>query len=378
MAQSAEIRHEVGFLSTLPLGSIIAWHRDLLEQRMIPLPPGWVECNGQTLDDPESPFHGQVIPNLNLVDRRGAGLGRQGGMFLRGGDRSGELQDDLLQSHTHLDQGHQHPRNTDARPERILHTDEVANAAHATVDGARANSNPVGTLTGDGRARLGEPVTFGDFDVREGSETRPANMSVVWIMKVKQITAAQAVPAVLAHADAPDGAIFVAADGRVGVGSSQPVARLDVRGRIRGAGTVEAWSAERTGFVVVEGLTPWTDIPGLAIGFELSGSALVQISAEGSQRAAGGTIQVAYRLVIDDSPRGDETHGERLLSTEEATSPWGIWTLHGFKTLGSGPHTLRVQTRQSQNQGVGVVCGDRGPAKADYAGGVVNLLAVYQ
>lgn len=189
MAQSAEIRHEVGFLSTLPLGSIIAWHRDLLEQQLIPLPPGWVECNGQKLDDPESPFHGQVIPNLNLVDRRGAGLGRQGGMFLRGGDRSGELQDDQLQSHTHLDQGHQHLRNREGRAERVLIVPEELGDGHQAEAGD-GNSAVVGEATGEGQARLGAPVTFGDFAAREGSETRPANMSVVWIMKVRQFTVA--------------------------------------------------------------------------------------------------------------------------------------------------------------------------------------------
>ena len=190
MAQSAEIRHDVGFLSTLPLGSIIAWHRDLLDQQVLSLPPGWVECNGQTLEDPESPFHGHVIPNLNLVDRVGARLGREGGMFLRGGERSGELQNDQVQTHTHQDRGHQHPRNTEGRPERILHTDDAADAAHATVDGAEANSNPVGELTGEGRARLTEPVSSGDFEVRHGTETRPVNMSVIWIMKVRQFTVA--------------------------------------------------------------------------------------------------------------------------------------------------------------------------------------------
>jgi hypothetical protein len=236
MAQSAEIRHDVGFLSTLPLGSIIAWHRDLLEQQVLSLPPGWVECNGQTLEDPESPFNGHIIPNLNLVDRRGAGLGRDGGVFLRGGERSGKLQDDQLQSHTHLDQGHQHPRNREGRAERVLIVPEELGDGHQAEAGD-GNSTVVGEVTGEGQARLGEPVTFGEIDVREGSETRPANMSVIWIMKVKQITAARALPAVLAHEDAPHGAVYVGADGRVGVGTDSPSTEFEVAGGLRlGAG----------------------------------------------------------------------------------------------------------------------------------------------
>ena len=191
MAQSAEIRHDVGFLSTLPLGSIIAWHRDLLANSLLELPPGWVECNGQRLEDPESPFHGSVIPNLNLVDRDDELAGHEAGAFLRGAPQSGKFQQDQLQTHTHPDTGHRHPRNAEGGPERILHTDDAAGAAHAQVDGAEANSNPVGELTGVSQARLGEPVNFERFDVvRHGTETRPVNMSVIWIMKVRQFNVA--------------------------------------------------------------------------------------------------------------------------------------------------------------------------------------------
>ena len=67
MSKSVVIKQNQGFLSTLPIGSIIAWHRDLLgENEYKPeLPPGWVRCDGQILDDKESPFNGCQIPNLN-------------------------------------------------------------------------------------------------------------------------------------------------------------------------------------------------------------------------------------------------------------------------------------------------------------------------
>lgn len=64
----------------VPVGSIIAWAKSLTG---VPaLPAGWVECNGQTLSDPQSPLNGQVIPNLN-----GASGGTQ--RFLRGSTTSG-------------------------------------------------------------------------------------------------------------------------------------------------------------------------------------------------------------------------------------------------------------------------------------------------
>jgi hypothetical protein len=46
------------------------------------LPPQFVECNGQTLNDPESPYHGMTIPNLN-------GAGGETKYFLRGSTTSG-------------------------------------------------------------------------------------------------------------------------------------------------------------------------------------------------------------------------------------------------------------------------------------------------
>jgi len=232
MAQSAEIRHDVGFLSTLPLGSIIAWHRDLLEQGVLSLPPGWVECNGQKLDDPESRFHGSLIPNLNLVDRDDALAGHEAGAFLRGAPKSGDFQQDQLQSHTHRDAGHTHPRNPEGVAERVLIVPDEQRDGHQP-EGGDGNSTPVGELTGEGRARLGNPTASGAGAPRHGAETRPVNMSVIWIMKVRQLTAAQAVPAVLAHVDAPDGAILVAADGKVGVGTANPRATLEVAGGLR-------------------------------------------------------------------------------------------------------------------------------------------------
>ncbi len=62
-----------------PVGSVVAWMKSF--ENVPALPDGWVECNGQVLDDPASPFDGQTIPGLN-----GTGDVPR---FLRGGATSG-------------------------------------------------------------------------------------------------------------------------------------------------------------------------------------------------------------------------------------------------------------------------------------------------
>lgn len=46
-----------------PVGAILPWHKS--KSGTPSLPPEFVECNGQTLNDPDSPFDGQTIPDIN-------------------------------------------------------------------------------------------------------------------------------------------------------------------------------------------------------------------------------------------------------------------------------------------------------------------------
>ena len=64
-----------------PVGSVVAWLKSY--DNAPALPPGWVECNGQVLNQPASPFNGQTIPDLNGQ----AGARR----FLRGSTSSGSV-----------------------------------------------------------------------------------------------------------------------------------------------------------------------------------------------------------------------------------------------------------------------------------------------
>jgi hypothetical protein len=66
----------------VPVGTIVAWAKNLTGTPS--LPAGWVECNGQTLNDAASPYHLQAIPDLN-----GSASGTQ--LFVRGHTVSGGI-----------------------------------------------------------------------------------------------------------------------------------------------------------------------------------------------------------------------------------------------------------------------------------------------
>jgi len=243
MSESVVFKQNRTYLSTLPLGSIIAWHKTLVDTKMPvnDFPPGWVPCDGQTINDPESILNGERVPDLN-----GQGGGKS--LFLRGGAVSGNLQDDMMQTHAHQDAGHTH---VDTGHYHVL--DAVDNSTTGQTRGFIVN--PTGVLvtpeisTANSSARLqtspaqiGDPVdsaTPNTQPARTGGETRPANMSVIWIMKIKQIADVPITQAVQADVHSPTGAIYIGRNGDVGVGVQQPQARLDVGGDLVVSGTVK-------------------------------------------------------------------------------------------------------------------------------------------
>ena len=82
---SAKISSDV---PQIPVGAIFAWAKSL--SGVPPLPEGWVECNGQTIDDPESPLNGVTLPDLNSSNR-----------FLRGNTSSGSTGGASTADHDH-------------------------------------------------------------------------------------------------------------------------------------------------------------------------------------------------------------------------------------------------------------------------------------
>jgi microcystin-dependent protein len=65
-------------IDVVPVGSVFPWLKSYTNTPS--LPSNWIECNGQTLNDSESVYNGQIIPNLNGQNR-----------FLRGSSTSGSV-----------------------------------------------------------------------------------------------------------------------------------------------------------------------------------------------------------------------------------------------------------------------------------------------
>lgn len=70
----------------VPIGSIIAYY-DNLYDTLRDLPSGFVRCDGQVLDDPDSPFDGKIIPDWNGDSR-----------IMKGGSASGNLSSVKIQN----------------------------------------------------------------------------------------------------------------------------------------------------------------------------------------------------------------------------------------------------------------------------------------
>ncbi len=141
-----------------PVGSVIAWHKDLSGAPA--LPEGWVECNGGTVNDSRSPLKGQAIPNLN-GERR----------FLRGGSTSGSLEN-------HAFQNHSHSISKDGRVIEWYRVNPGGGGGTNNVPGGPDDLNLYGS--GSTLYSVGW-VNWGNAE----SDTRPINMSVIWIMRIK-------------------------------------------------------------------------------------------------------------------------------------------------------------------------------------------------
>lgn len=153
----ASLRTAIQSTKEPPIGSIQAWHRDFANTPA--LPAGWVQCDGQTLIDSESPYDGQVIPDLN-------GTGR----FIRGTSAtSGTDQASQNLQHFHY--------------ESTMQQDVWLNRTYINWgNGAvgRGSQWAVDTVTGTPNPSSNQATSSAG-----GSEARPVNTSMVWIMRIK-------------------------------------------------------------------------------------------------------------------------------------------------------------------------------------------------
>ena len=152
------LRAAIESTNEVPIGTIAAWHKNMTG---VPaLPAGWVECDGSAVSDPASVLNGQNTPNLNGQRR-----------FLRGNPTSGGMQDDAFQ-------GHRHFRNSFGAKEQALYYGSGSapgNLNYFTSGFSDWYDNNGG----------GDPINGIHGTIRVDTETRPTNMYVVWIIRIK-------------------------------------------------------------------------------------------------------------------------------------------------------------------------------------------------
>lgn len=150
-----------------PIGSVTAWLKSYTNTPS--LPSGWVECNGQTLNDSDSPYNGQVIPDLNGENR-----------FLRGNATSGDTGDGL--------HNHQWASSTgypiSGRGFSSVFTNGGTGQLYQSfnVNGALTNFNIAGP-----NAAIRGTTTIGNegYAYTDNQEAVPKHMNVVWVMRIK-------------------------------------------------------------------------------------------------------------------------------------------------------------------------------------------------
>lgn len=176
-AVASEVNANFTYLNNVavPIGGIIGWHQDLSGVPVLPGTGEWVKCDGQTLADANSPMNGQVIPNLNGngIGANSPGHAAKVQMFLRGGTTSGAGQTDAFQ-------GHEHYLSDDGGGSFVGRGGGSVSADYWGPSNYDGSGNKRRFQTGGGYLVEGTNGT-----PRTANETRPRNMTVVWIMRVK-------------------------------------------------------------------------------------------------------------------------------------------------------------------------------------------------
>jgi hypothetical protein len=150
------------------------------------LEDNWIECDGQSITDAESPYYGATAPSLNSTQK-----------FIRGGHISGEVQGDTFQEHKHT-------KGDLAISASGTHTHAATQLGYGLTpnDGGdfagggswaykyggayNTGSSTHTHANGDVSGTPGVAVTDGTHGTpRTDSETRPTNIVMVWIMRIK-------------------------------------------------------------------------------------------------------------------------------------------------------------------------------------------------
>jgi len=175
-AMDEEQNTAIGNLDIFPLGSIIPWvnkpEKDSLHQEE--LPDGWVLCDGSVI--PKGVWQGSHTPNLN-----------EEGRFVRGGNPEQVLtmESHSIEDHNHIDNGHTHQESGHSHP----YQDCGYRESWACHDGCHGNTafhycetKTSSVAKANIQASNANIAGIGNMG-HAGSETRPINMRVIWIMK---------------------------------------------------------------------------------------------------------------------------------------------------------------------------------------------------
>lgn len=164
-------------LHIAPIGTISAWvtkpTKETREDKMVRLPEGWVRCDGKTIPKP-SVWAGQRTPNLNGEKR-----------FLRGGSDSKVLtmEGDQMQDHKHKvsDPGHTH-----SYVDKYPNYGGSDNGRYGPKDSDKSKDRWDKSHTSSTSKSKSTGITVQGVSpgFRFGSETRPKNMNVIYIMRV--------------------------------------------------------------------------------------------------------------------------------------------------------------------------------------------------
>ena len=153
-----------------PVGAIIAWAKSMTSVPQT-LPVGWVECDGATISDAESPMNGVALPDLN------------GGEFLEGRATSGATGGSATMAHTHTGPSHTHGMGIYDNPTIRF----KAGGTHGT--GTSVVTDTVSTGSASEADESDEWITgtggTGNSGAASETENRPPFYTVVWIMRIK-------------------------------------------------------------------------------------------------------------------------------------------------------------------------------------------------
>ena len=193
--KSNDIVHDEKLKKVSPIGTILPWIPKVNKTSgdLLPIPEGWQYCNGSLIT--AGPWAGGNTPNLN-------------GLFLRGGDVDNvlEMEESQLQDHEHEDSGHSHSCSASSTSSQHRHSFKKGNdvsdggcdgcntywVADASSDHSKGGDHTeytsYTTVSVSTSCSLGSrSANIGGVDssgANAGSETRPANMKVHYIIRV--------------------------------------------------------------------------------------------------------------------------------------------------------------------------------------------------